>query len=320
MFDSLLYGINAVFPLIAVILLGYFLKRSGFLPESFFSSSNKLVFKVAMPALIFKQLYDVDFGNVYNSEFMILGLLFLAASFAISWILSLVLVKDKSKRGAFAQGTARGNFTIISLPVSQILFGETGLGIAAMFLPLAVIINNSLSVVFLSIGKDEDGADKKKAALGIVKSIVTNPLVIAMVIALAFRGMSFITIPEFVKTGVTYVSNLTMPLALLSMGAGFSFDKLKGRLKLAIIASVFKTFVFPLIYCTVSILCGLTGEYLGVIFIMFSGPTSVSSYVMADGMNADTELAGQIVVLTSILSAFSMFLGLTILNSLKYIS
>ena len=55
----LITAVNALFPLIITILLGYFLKRKGFLTKEFLRVGNWIVFNICLPAMLFVNVYDI---------------------------------------------------------------------------------------------------------------------------------------------------------------------------------------------------------------------------------------------------------------------
>ena len=58
MWDILLTSVNAVAPIILLILLGYLLKKYNFLSKEFIKIGNKFVFKVCLPCMLFINIYD----------------------------------------------------------------------------------------------------------------------------------------------------------------------------------------------------------------------------------------------------------------------
>ena len=51
----------------------------------------------------------------------------------------------------------------------------------------------------------------------------------------------------------------------------------------------------------------MRNEQIAILMVAFGAPVAVSSYTMACNVNADSELAGQLVVATSLFSIFTMF-------------
>lgn len=116
-----------------------------------------------------------------------------------------------------------------------------------------------------------------------------------------------------------YLSNLTTPLALMSLGAGFKLESLRGRLGYAALASALKTIVLPGIAVTYAALIGLRGPSLAVVLICYGAPTAVSSYIMSKKMGNDHELSGQILLLTTMVCIVTIFIGIYILRTLALI-
>ena len=131
--------------------------------------------------------------------------------------------------------------------------------------------------------------------------------------------LSGIELPQFATKTLSYLSGLTTPLALLSLGANFKIESLHGRVGYAIVGSLWKTTVLPIIAVTAAVLVGLRGPSLGVVLICFGAPTAVSSYIMAKKMDNDHELAAQILLLSTFVCVFTIFIGIFTLKSLMLI-
>ena len=70
----------------------------------------------------------------------------------------------------------------------------------------------------------------------------------------------------------------------------------------------------PLAATIFAIQYGFKNEDLGIIFILFACPTAVASFIMADAMGVNSKLAGNIVLVTTVLSVFTIAVGLFILK------
>ena len=112
---------------------------------------------------------------------------------------------------------------------------------------------------------------------------------------------------------------MATPLALLSLGANFKTESLKGRVGYAAIAATFKTVIIPAICVTIAALVGLRGPSLGVVLICFGSPTALTSYIMAKKMDNDHDLAAQILLLSTLVCVVTIFIGIFILKTLALI-
>lgn len=326
MLNNIIFSVNTVFPIIILIFLGFCFKQEklGLFknPKDFFNQIDRLVFNVALPVYIFNEISGADIDNIFNINLVVYCVSGIILSFLLLTFIVPVFIKSKTSRGAFIQGIYRSNFAILGVPLAGNLFGENGSAAAALILPFAVALFNILAVVILTINRDsrENTAniENPNGIFKIILGIIKNPLIIAVIIALPFMLLR-VSLPEVMQKSVNYIANMSTPLALISLGAGIDLRVLKNKVKLSLIASVLRTVVCPVIFAIPAVLLGFRDAALVVIFVLFAAPTAVSSFIMAKNMKSDYELAGQIVVLTTIICPATVFIGSFILKSMGLI-
>ena len=320
MLDNLVFSINAILPVFIMVILGWILKNKNFLPESFFNHADKFVFKIALPCNLFIGILAGDPEKLKKAlpliAFCAVGI---TALFLLACIVVPVFIKDNAKRGAFIQGVYRGNFAILGLPIAENLFGEIGSTTVAVVMPAAIMLVNVYAVIILTVYAPSDVKKSPlKTTADICLSIVKNPLIISVFVGLVFMLFN-IKLPAFATKTVTELSDTVFALALMSLGAGFSFEALKGRVGTSLIGALVKTVVAPLIAVSIAVALGFKGVELGVILIFFGAPTAVSSYIMAKNMKSDYEMASQILLISTLLCMFTLFVGIFILKSFMLI-
>ncbi len=315
MFSDFLYAFSAVMPIFVVALVGYLLKQKNFLTDEFVRVCDKLVFRVMLPCLLFSNVAYINIGDISSNDVKVLVFCAGAAP-VIAFALMLVtplFIKDRAKVGAFIQGVFRSNVAFLGIPFATSLFGDEGTRLASIVLAVIVPIYNVLAVIVLcTFSSDRDAVHKPlgKRIFEIVLGIVKNPLIIAIVVALPFGFLGLNKyIPEFVTSSVQYFSKASTTLALITIGASFSFSELKGRINIAACATVLKTVVLPGAFMLLTHkLLGFEGVHLGIVLIVFGTPTAISSYIMAKNMHSDASLANQIVLLSTLCCMFTIFL------------
>ncbi len=326
MFDNLILSLNTVTPVLVLTLLGMLLKKIKLLPDSFYSGADKFVFDIALPALIFVQIVDADLSNAGN--FMRLPLftsIMLVCTCTLFSVITHLTVKDPARVGAAVQGMFRSNSSILGVVFITNIYAGTVEGPAALAgyaitMPFVILMYNVLSVIVLTIFMPtEEGGEKKKINIGkILLNTIKNPLIIAVLIGLPFMFFG-IKLPTVINTSVNYLANSATALALVSLGAGFSFSTLKGNITLATVTSVIKTVIHPIIGVAAAYLLGFRGNELLITFIVFGTPSAVSSYIMAKNMKSDYELAGQILLLSTLMCIFTIFLGVFLMKTVGWI-
>ena len=319
MLSNLIYSVNAVVPIFILVILGYLLKRFRFITEEFCDVAERVVFKIALPVMLFLEVARSSLEVVGDMDLIWFCAVTVTASFAIVSLIAATCFRDPTKQGAFVQGMCRSNIAILGVPIAENMFGTVGVQMIAIVIPVVIIMFNSYSVIILSLFSG-DTAHKlnRKSILGILKNIVTNPLIIGVVLGLPFMIFGW-ELPTIMDKSLTYLNNLCTPLALMSLGANFKPASMKGRVWYAVAASLGKTVLLPGIMVTLAALLGFRGAALGVVLIAFGTPTAVSSYIMAKKMNNDGELAAQILLLTTMLCVVTLFIGIFILKTLQLI-
>ena len=323
MLNNIIFSANAVIPLVILIFLGFCLKQEKLNlfknPKEFFNQIDRLVFNVALPVYIFNQIAGSDINQIFNINLVIYCVSGIIILFLLLTFITPAFIKNKAARGAFIQGVNRSNYAMLGVPLAGFLFGGLGSATGALILPFAVTLFNLLAVVIFTINADDSKTLKNKNNINkMILGIIKNPLIIASITALPFMILK-ISFPSAIQKSIDYIANISTPLALISLGTGIDLQVLKNKVKLSLIASVFKTVISPVVFVTPAVLLGFRDAALVVIFVLFAAPTAVTSYIMAKNMKSDYELAGQIVVLTTIICPVTIFAGSFILKSLGLI-
>lgn len=311
--ENLIISINVVLPLFLLIALGYGLKRIRMYDEVTLKTLNKLVFKVFLPVYLFHSIYSTDLSDVFDIKVILFAIAGLLIWFLLLMFLIPRIEKDNAKRGVMIQGMFRSNFVLFGLPVAISLCSEEKIGMTSLLLGIIVPIYNVLAVITLEIFRGGKPSVKK-----IVLGILKNPLIIASVLGVGMYLLK-IELPYTIEKTVVDIGRVATPLALIALGGGFEFHKVKGDIKQLMVSVIGKLVISPLLMVTVAVLLGFRNEILVPILLMSGAPTAVSSYTMAEQMGGDGELAGEIVVFTTGISIHTIFLWVFVLKQFMYI-
>ncbi len=328
--SNLAFTCNAVLPIILLILIGYFLKRIKLLPDTFWKMANKLCFKLCLPAMLFINIYNVSDLSGIAKQWRIV--LFCVIAILIIFFLGLIFVKlfvkEDKQKGVILQCVFRSNFAIIGVSLAESLSnGRTEpVALAAVISAISIPLFNVLAIISLSIFIKEDNT--KISVKDIVLKIVKNPLIIGVflgIFALVIRELLSInrdtplfTIKSnlpFLYTTINNLKNMASPLALIALGGDFTFSAVS-KLKKQIIYGVVGRVIFTPVVCLIAVYFINKNNLLNIensmcfpaLIALFGTPVATSSAPMASEMNNDEELAGQLVVWTSVVSVFTLFL------------
>ena len=323
--NSFIFAVNAVSPILLTVVIGYMLKKTSLLTADLAKAINKLVFRVFLPAMLFNNIYKITDLGSFRPGYIIYCVVAVAVIFALTLVFVIFFTKDQKKRASLLQGSFRANYALIGIPLAEALFGVEGVAVASILSAFTIPTFNIFAVISLSIFR-EDGEKPsvKKILLGIAK----NPLiqgVAAGAAALLIRSVFVNTGIEFRLTDIepaykviTWLTNLATPLSLLVLGAQFEFSAV-AELKREIISGVvIRNLIVPTLGLGIAYLfCkSFGGAEFASLVAVFATPIAVSSVPMAQEMDADVTLSGQLVVWSTVFSAVSVFLASMILHSL----
>jgi malonate transporter len=309
--DNILFTANIVAPVFLIIAVGYFAKRIKIINEVFVDVTAKFVFQISLPVFIFLKISVLDLSQVFEFKQIIYIYLGTTVTYFLIWFSTIPFIKNPKDKSAFIQGAFRGNYAIVGLALISNLFGHDALGKATIILAFLLPLYNVLAVIVLTIPlKTEEKSIIKSAFF----DILLNPLILAVIFALPFSFFK-IKLPEMFITTGGFLSDLALPLALVGIGGSINTENLKRASNLAFTSSIIKIVVIPIILTFGAYLLGYKDIDLGIMFIVFACPTAIASFIMADVMGANSKLAGNIIMITTLGSVFTISLGILILKT-----
>lgn len=292
--------IEIVFPVFMIIGLGYGLKRRGLFDASFIRQINDLVFHVCLPLLLFYKIGPADFSTSFNFNLVIATSSGVGISFLISYLYAAYHNYSAASHGAFCQGSFRGNLAYIGLAIIFNGYGDDGLTRAGILLGFLVPVLNLFAILALVLPQHQ----QRTHLLTIGKQIILNPLIISSLAGISWSFFQ-LPIPTILDRALNITTGMTLPLALLSIGGGFSLKKLRGDLAKASLATFIKLAFMPAITALLMYFLGVKDQDFAVGLLMAGAPAAVATYVMASKMGGDEELAGSIVVMSTAWSALT---------------
>lgn len=286
---SLIPVLLALVPVAALILLGIGLKRlPGFTNPEFWSGTEKLAYYCLLPVLLFSSVAEVSVAHVPLGRLAV-GLI---APIAVVSILIIVLRRfvapDLPSFTSVLQGGIRFN-TYIGLSISASLFGSEGSALAAIVAAVlvpTVNIVSSLGFEFLRTGPS--------SAFGIVRVIITNPLVIGCAAGGLFN-LTGAQVPDVVDSVLSPLAAAALPIGLLCVGAGLHRFPLRPQAAAMINSTAAKLLVLPAVTLLALILLDVPTTPALVAMIFQSIATASSGFVMARQLGGNSELMAALI-------------------------
>lgn len=309
--ENLIFSLNATIPIFLMMLLGMLFRKLGWMDEVFAAKMNKFVFLVPLPVLLFEQLATVDFSEVWDIKFIIFCFVVTAISITISTLISL-LWKDRSVKGEFIQATYRSSAALLGIAFIQNIYGTAGM--APLMIIGSVPLYNIMAVVVLSVFKPGNNSFDKALVKKTLKGIVTNPIIIGIVAGFVWSALK-LPMPSILHKTVSSIGATATPMGLMSMGATFEMKKATSKMKPTLVAVFMKLVGFCAIFLPMAALLGFRNEEMIAILVMLGSATTVSCFVMARNMGHEGTLSSGVIMMTTLLSAFTLTMWLDVLRS-----
>lgn len=315
--ENLIFSLNATVPVFIMMALGFLLRMLKVIDSKFASAMNRFVFLVPLPCMLFSQLSHVELASAWDGGFVLFCFGATAVCIVIVLLLSL-FIKNKCLRGEFIQASYRSSAALLGIALIENIYGDAG------FAPLMIIgsvpLYNTMAVVVLSVFSPRNSGKRldRDLALKTLRSIVTNPILIGIALGLLWSAFN-IPLPHIVDKAVGSIGNMATPMGLMAMGACIDVRKALGNLPPALWASFMKLVGLAAIVLPFAVKLGFRDASLVAILIMLGSATTVSSFVMAKNMGHDGTLTSTAVMITTVLSAFTVTLWLFVLRTFALI-
>jgi predicted permease len=295
--------INNLFPVGTLLLLGFLLKQFKLTDDHFLKITDKLIYYVFFPLLLFWKIGASDTGAAADLKYCTAAILAVLLIYLLSTAFMYFSGVTAFQAGTFSQSCYRFN-SYIGMAVIMNAHGGEGVRLFSLLIGFTIPVINVLSVstlIWFSSGQ----YTLKAKSVYIFKALVSNPLILACVAGMLYSH-SIGRFPLFLTNSFKLAAYTALPLALLSIGGSLTFKGLKKNFGLALKASALKLVILPLAGLLLFKLMHVTGMAFHVGMIFLALPASPAIYILSSQLNSDTELATAAIVLSTVLSFISL--------------
>ncbi len=287
--------INVLIPVILIFLMGFILGKFFKLDQKSFSTISIYVFT---PCLVFisliesKDLFNITTLNVFLSTLILLIITYLIVelfsflfklSNVIKTILLLTLILPNT-----------GNY---GMSIIEYAYGKEALPIASILLIIYIFYTNTIGVYIAS----RDNHNYKSA----LKNIFKVPVFYAMIVAILLLIFK-ISLPAPIILPIKAIGYSAIPVNLMLVGINLAKVKINKNIFSVFIISFVKLFIIPLIGYFILRLFKVEGIIFKVSLLQIAMPSAVYSSILATHFGANEKLASEIVLVSLIMSIFSL--------------
>lgn len=291
--------LDHLFPVFALLALGGMLRRARITTEAFLAVSDRLIYFIFFPALLFWKLGGSPTRLGDDLPLVCAATAAVLCVYALSTACIVWGKIEAFQAGSFSQSCFRIN-TYVGMAVSISAFGESGGRHFAMLVGLTIPTLNVLSVgTLIWFGGERAPASRRIAQT--LRALLLNPLILGCLAGILYGRVAGV-FPPFIENTLRLASSVTLPLALLSIGGMLSLKGLRNHWRLSLLASFFKLAVLPAAGALWLKGLGVAGLPFTVGMLYFALPTSTALYILSAQLKSDTELASTAIALSTLLS------------------
>lgn len=300
---------DALIPVLALILTGFLIQRTNFLPQTFWPSAEKLTYFLLMPATLIHNLAGRQIGTLPWLKILLSveGTVLASAVLVTLWWLANRHMSAPAFTSLF-QGGVRFN-TFVALALAENLFGRDGLFLAAMGAGFMIILINVLCVSAFSLAVSNGKRVEPKRFMG---DLLRNPLIIGCVIGVGLNATG-LKLPPAIDGILSLGGKAAFPVGLMAVGAAYRAENLMLHWHPLLVTSSVQFLCKPLVAWGLATYLGLSGMALTVVVLLFSVPTAPSAYILSRQMGGDHDSMAAIITVQTCVSFITLPLTIWLL-------
>ncbi|RAI02581.1 transporter [Acuticoccus sediminis] len=289
----------ALAPIVLLVAAGNLMRRRGFLADTFWPQAERLSYFVLLPCLFIHGLAMADLDGV---PVLRLAAVLVVSTFGTALLMVLARRVIGGGGPAFTsvfQGGVRFN-NYVGVTAAIALFGAPAIGLSAVANAAIVPTVNILVILVFA-----QYAGAEPSIRGVVRGIVTNPLVVACAIGVTLQATG-LGLPPGVAGAVKALGTASLPLGLLCVGAAFQWKAVGTAVRPTVAAMIFKFGVMPAATVLACLAFGLSGPPAAVAVLFQTLPTASSAYILARQLGGDAPLMASIVTVQTVAAAIAV--------------
>ncbi len=296
--------ITHILPVFSIIGLGYVLMHRHFVGEAFITSANRVVYYVAVPAMLFHEVARSSFSENFHGGAVLSMLAGLGLITASAFLCARLSSRPASFKATFVHSALHGNLGYMAYAIAFYALGDKLFAQTALLSSFLIIAQNFLAVCVFAYFRPLDPA--QTAASGIdfaetAKRILTNPIIVSVVAGTGFSYLSLSLHPA-ISQSLKILSGMALPLALLLIGTSLSFRALKELIPAISAVGFLKLILFPLVVYGLMRWGSVPPSFHMPVLILTAAPPATITYIMASELGGDTDLAAAATSLLTLVS------------------
>ncbi len=295
----MLLVLSALWPVFALLVIGFFCRRYAFPGDSFWAPAEKLTYYLLFPVLLIEKLANSNWEGVPIAQLGLAVAVLLLGATSLSFLCRFFMRIDGPSFTSLYQGGVRFN-TYVALAAVSALYGGGSVAISAVIIAMMIPVINVLCVVVFSANTASN-----VSVTAVLGTLLKNPLIISCLVGISLN-VSGLGLPNWASSVSQLLGQMALPLGLLCVGAGLSVAALKSSQSSIWAASLIKLVLSPLLVYMLGTWMGFDPYLLSILLVFASVPTAPSGYILARQLGGNAEMMSAIITMQTLFSMLSM--------------
>ncbi len=320
--EHFVFAFNALMPLLFIALIGYFIRRWGLIGQDFINGLNMYIFYIALPILIFSTLSGVDDLGAFNWPVILFAIAMISIVLVVGFFFLSAITLETRTKEVVLQAFFRGNFVIIGIPLAMRIGGEEAINVVILLNAFMIPISNTFSILVFRVWRSSNGFNMQ-VFMRFIDATFKNPIMIGVILGIIGLMLQdwWISLTETVVVipdTIDFVVASVTPMALIAVGAQFQMKRARVFARPIAIGVIGRMIVVPAVVFTLALTVFRFIDFSGTwpaMIAVFASPIAISSVAITKGLDGDDELAGHMVIFSTALAVFTIFILVVLFRS-----
>ncbi|WP_284760110.1 AEC family transporter [Agrobacterium sp. fls2-241-TYG-188a] len=299
-----------VAPIFLLILIGWVTVKVKLFKAEAGDVLSDFVFKIAVPALIFRTLATADFHGASPFKLWLTYFTGVAITWAAGQLVTRHVFKQELRIGVIAGiSSAFANNIFIGLPLVGRSVGSDGIVAISILLAVHLPIMMIAGTILMENASHKVTGGEKRGTLAVLRQVgrnlVQNPLVIAVVLGLCFN-LSGLPMPLVMMTVIDQISAIAGPTALISLGMALTKYPIRGNLRIAVTMTAFKLILLPACVWVAAHALGLSPAWTAALVLTSCVPTGINSWLLANRFGIGHSVAASTISISTLFGVLTV--------------
>jgi len=308
-----LAALAIVAPVFALVALGYVAARLKFVSERTGNGLSEFVFVLAIPALLIRTVTGTEFPTINPLPYWASYFIALFLCWLIAGRVAAAMGRDGRETAIIGFAAAQSNTVMIGIPLILGVMGERAM--VPILLLLVIHSPLTMTATALLIARHDSGGSGGML-FRLLKSIITNPIIVGIGIGIAWR-LSGVAVPPVAKSVLKFLGDTAAPCALVAMGMSMTRVSFAGNKLLIVVISLLKLVLHPLIVWVLAVpVLHLPPLMAGAAILFAASPTGINAYLLAERYRSGESVTSGAISLTTILAIITTTIAVSVVMSM----